>query len=48
MKYQILVFLKTFFSLQIFEVMGKKSDLSPRKVALIKILLDKNSSHSEK
>ena len=41
MKYQILVFLKTvFFALQIFEVMGKKSDLSPRKVAVIKVLLD--------
>ena len=29
-----------FFALQIFEVMGKKSDLAPRKVALIKVLLD--------
>ena len=26
--------------MQIFEVMGKKSDLSPRKVAVIKVLLD--------
>jgi transposase len=40
MKYQIFVFLKTFFALQIFEFMGKKSDLSPRKVALIKVFLD--------
>jgi predicted transcriptional regulator len=42
MKYRILVFLKpVFFALQIFEVMGKKNVLSPRKVALIKTLLDK-------
>lgn len=34
------IFKKCFFALQIFEVMGKKSDLSPRKVALIKVLLD--------
>jgi hypothetical protein len=33
-------FKKCFFALQIFQVMGKKSDLSPRKVALIKVLLD--------
>ena len=39
MKYRILVYLKNvfFFALQIFEVMGKKSNLSPRKVALIKV-----------
>jgi hypothetical protein len=35
------IFKKFFFALQIFEVMGKKSDLSPRKFSLIKILLDK-------
>jgi Trp operon repressor len=34
------IFKNCFFILQIFEVMGKKSDFSPRKVALIKVLLD--------
>jgi hypothetical protein len=34
------IFKNCFFALQIFEVMGKKSDLSPRKVALITVLLD--------
>ena len=34
------IFKNCFFALQIFDVMGKKSDLSPRKVALIKVFLD--------
>ena len=33
--------------MQIFEVMGKKSDLSPRKVAVIKVLLDQKQ-HSQR